>query len=224
MARAPAEPFKVARIYQRVSTDGQDLTRQAAIVQEAKAAGFYVAGVYREKASGARADRPELLRMIEDLQSGEVVIAEKIDRISRLPLVEAERLVASIRAKGARLAVPGVVDFSEVAAEAKGVAKVVLSNLCRTCCCASPCRSLATTMKTAASVSVRVLSWRRPDTSTVAARPILPYMLVSSLCAVVGKPSPALRAWQARASLPSSVCGPLTARKVTEMITGSRAP
>ncbi|MEB2027167.1 recombinase family protein, partial [Xanthomonas campestris pv. campestris] len=81
-----------------------DLTRQAAIVQEAKAAGFYVAGVYREKASGARADRPELLRMIEDLQSGEVVIAEKIDRISRLPLVEAERLVASIRAKGARLA------------------------------------------------------------------------------------------------------------------------
>ncbi|MGX2055798.1 recombinase family protein [Xanthomonas axonopodis] len=129
MARAPAAPFKVARIYQRVSTDGQDLTRQAAIVQEAKAAGFYVAGVYREKASGARADRPELLRMIEDLQSGEVVIAEKIDRISRLPLVEAERLVASIRAKGARLAVPGVVDFSEVAAEAKGVAKVVLESM-----------------------------------------------------------------------------------------------
>ena len=28
----------------------------------------------------------------------------------RLPLAEAERLVASIRAKGARLAVPGVVD------------------------------------------------------------------------------------------------------------------
>ncbi|MEP9615083.1 recombinase family protein [Xanthomonas euvesicatoria] len=129
MARAPAAPFKVARIYQRVSTDGQDLTRQAAIVQEAKAAGFYVAGVYREKASGARADRPELLRMIEDLQSGEVVIAEKIDRISRLPLLEAERLVASIRAKGARLAVPGVIDFSEVAAEAKGVAKVVLESM-----------------------------------------------------------------------------------------------
>src|SRR5699024_12130742 len=62
-----------------------------------------------EKASGARADRPELLRMIGDLQPGEVVIAEKIDRISRLPLPEAERLVASIQAKGARLAVPGVV-------------------------------------------------------------------------------------------------------------------
>ncbi|KFA29359.1 helix-turn-helix domain-containing protein, partial [Xanthomonas vasicola] len=32
-------------------------------------------------------------------------------------------------AKGARLAVPGVVDFSEVAAEAKGVAKVVLESM-----------------------------------------------------------------------------------------------
>ncbi len=43
--------------------------------------------------------------MIADLQPGEVVVAERIDRISRLPLAEAERLVASIRAKGARLRV-----------------------------------------------------------------------------------------------------------------------
>ncbi|WP_425290005.1 recombinase family protein, partial [Shewanella algae] len=59
----------------------------------ARAAGFYVAAVYREKASGARPDRPELLRMVADLQPGEVVVAEKIDRISRLPLQEAELLV-----------------------------------------------------------------------------------------------------------------------------------
>ncbi|VCZ90651.1 Putative transposon Tn552 DNA-invertase bin3 [Klebsiella pneumoniae] len=111
--------------YLRVSTDAQDLERQEAITTAAKAAG-YVAGIYREKASGARADRPELLRMIGDLQPGEVVIAEKIDRISRLPLPEAERLVASIQAKGASLAVPGVVDLSDLAAEAQGVAKIVL--------------------------------------------------------------------------------------------------
>ena len=72
------------------------------------------------------ADRPELLHMVADLQPGEVVIAEKIDRISRLPLPGAERLVALIRAKGARLAVPGVVDLSDLAAEAQGVAKIVL--------------------------------------------------------------------------------------------------
>lgn len=121
--------LKVARIYLRVSSDEQNLTRQAAIVENAKAAGYYVADVYREKASGARADRPELLRMIGDLQPDEVVVAERIDRISRLPLPEAERLVASIRAKGARLAIPGVVDLSDLAAEAKGVAKIVLESV-----------------------------------------------------------------------------------------------
>lgn len=120
---------KIARIYLRVSTDGQDLERQERIRDEAVVAGYYVAGIYREKASGARADRPELLRMISDLQPGEVVIAEKIDRISRLPLVEAERLVASIRAKGAKLAVPGVVDLSELAADADGIARVVLESV-----------------------------------------------------------------------------------------------
>ena len=121
--------MNIARIYLRVSTEEQDLTRQAAIEHSTRAAGYYVAGIYREKASGARADRPELLRMIADLQPGEVVVAEKIDRISRLPLAEAEQLVNSIRAKGARLAVPGIVDLSELAAEAEGVAKIVLESV-----------------------------------------------------------------------------------------------
>jgi DNA invertase Pin-like site-specific DNA recombinase len=121
--------MKVARIYLRVSTDEQDLTRQADIEQSARAAGYYIAGVYREKASGARVDRPELLRMIADLQPGEVVVAEKIDRISRLPLAEAEQLVSRIRATGAKLAVPGLVDLSDFAAEADGVAKIVLESV-----------------------------------------------------------------------------------------------
>ena len=44
----------IARVYLRVSTDDQDLQRQEAITAQAKAAGYYVAGTYREKASGAR--------------------------------------------------------------------------------------------------------------------------------------------------------------------------
>lgn len=128
-SKTTAASIKAARIYLRVSTDEQDLERQEQIRANAIAAGYYVAGVYREKASGARADRPELLRMIADLQHGEVVIAEKIDRISRLPLIEAERLVQSIRDKGAKLAVPGVIDLSELAADATGVAKVVLESI-----------------------------------------------------------------------------------------------
>lgn len=118
--------MKVARIYLRVSTEEQDLTRQSAIVANAKTAGFYVAAIYAEKASGARSDRPELLRLIHDLQEGEVVIAEKIDRLSRLPLAEAEALVASIRAKGAKLAIPGILDLSEISDNADPVAKIVL--------------------------------------------------------------------------------------------------
>lgn len=121
--------MKIARLYLRVSTEEQDLTRQSEIEHGARQAGYYVAGVYREKASGARIDRPELQRMIADLQPGEVVVAEKMDRLSRLPLAEAEKLVVSIQAKGARLAVPGLVDLSELAAEADGVAKIVLESV-----------------------------------------------------------------------------------------------
>lgn len=122
---APAPP-KVARVYLRVSSDDQDLARQADVVERARDAGYYIAGVYSEKASGARADRPELLRLIADLQEGDVVIAERIDRISRLPLPEAERLVAQIRANGARLAIPGLVDLSDLVEGADGITRVVL--------------------------------------------------------------------------------------------------
>lgn len=61
--------------------------------------------------------------MIADLQPDEVVVAEKIDRISRLSLTEAEQLAASIRSRGAKLAVPGVVDLSDFVAGADGVAR-----------------------------------------------------------------------------------------------------
>jgi len=122
-------PPRVARVYIRVSTDEQDLQRQESIIEGARASGYYVAAVYREKASGARADRAELARLVADLQPGEVVIAEKMDRISRLPLPEAEQLVKAIRDKGARLVVPGVVDLSELAETAEGVARIVLQSV-----------------------------------------------------------------------------------------------
>ncbi|HCG6545445.1 TPA: recombinase family protein [Vibrio parahaemolyticus] len=121
--------MKVARIYLRVSTEQQDLTRQERLISEAKAAGYYIAGVYREKASGARADRPEILRMIADLQPGEIVIAEKLDRISRLPLAEAEQLIKAIKDKGAKLSVPGIVDLSDLVDDAAGVTRIVLESV-----------------------------------------------------------------------------------------------
>ncbi|GHK90005.1 hypothetical protein ECZU17_59420 [Escherichia coli] len=62
--------------------------------------------------------------MIGDLQPGEVVIAEKIDRISRLPLPEAERPVASIQAKGARPSPAW--SIYPTGGRGRGVAKIVL--------------------------------------------------------------------------------------------------
>jgi len=128
--QSPNNPsIKICRIYIRASTDQQDTKRQHQLIDEARAAGFYVAGVYEEKASGARSDRPELLRLINDLQAGETVIAEKMDRISRLPLPEAESLINSIKEKGAKLAIPGVVDFSDMVKDADGITKIVLESV-----------------------------------------------------------------------------------------------
>lgn len=107
---------KICRIYQRVSHTSQDLTRQQKLVADAVAAGFYVAGVYSEKISGTVASRPELNRLIADLQSGDVVIAESLDRISRLPVAEGEALIARITERGAKIAVPDLIDLSDIIA------------------------------------------------------------------------------------------------------------
>lgn len=121
--------MKVARIYLRVSTKEQELERQERIIAEAKKEGYYIANVYKEKASGARADRPELQRMISDLQDGDVIIAEKIDRVSRLPLDEALSLINSIKSKGAKLCIPDILDLSELSSEATGVTKIVIDSM-----------------------------------------------------------------------------------------------
>lgn len=106
--------LKIARIYLRVSTLQQNLERQRKIIDEAKENGFYIAGIYEEKASGVNASRPELNRLIDDLQEGDWVIAERIDRITRLPPREAELLIQRITEKGAKLHVPDVFSFGNL--------------------------------------------------------------------------------------------------------------
>lgn len=108
--------LRVARVYMRVSTKDQDLRRQEAIVSEARAAGYYIAGIYRDIESGVKYDRPELIRMVNDIQPGDVVIAEKMDRLSRGPLPEAEKFIQQLLDKGAKLSIPGVIDLSDIIA------------------------------------------------------------------------------------------------------------
>jgi DNA invertase Pin-like site-specific DNA recombinase len=64
--------------YARVSTQDQDFARQ---VEALKAAG--AERVYSEKISGARADRPQLAKLMASLQAQDVVMVTKIDRLGR---------------------------------------------------------------------------------------------------------------------------------------------
>lgn len=113
----------IARIYQRVSTEGQELTRQQSLRTEAEAKGYTVVATYSEKASGTSEDRPELQRMLADLNEGDTIIAEHLDRITRLPLDKALALMAVIKAKGATVSVPGLIDLPKVE---NGIAGIVM--------------------------------------------------------------------------------------------------
>jgi DNA invertase Pin-like site-specific DNA recombinase len=64
--------------YCRVSTLGQTLDAQVAAVAAAGAT-----AIYREKVSGARADRPQLKKLMASLRKGDVVVVMKLDRLGR---------------------------------------------------------------------------------------------------------------------------------------------
>lgn len=115
-----------ARIYQRVSTKGQDLTRQEALRAEAEAKGYKVVATYSEKESGTTEKRPELQRMLADLNQGDIIIAEHLDRITRLPMDKAEALMAQIKAKGATVSVPGLIDLPKAE---DGMAGIVMESM-----------------------------------------------------------------------------------------------
>src|SRR5208283_3739270 len=64
--------------YARVSTDTQDLTNQLA---QLKAAGCEK--IFRDKLTGAHAERPQLQRLLRTVTQGDVVLVTAVDRLSR---------------------------------------------------------------------------------------------------------------------------------------------
>jgi DNA invertase Pin-like site-specific DNA recombinase len=64
--------------YARVSTEGQTLDAQLA---QLSAAGC--TKIFREKISGARADRAQLARLLSSLEKDDVVIVTRLDRLAR---------------------------------------------------------------------------------------------------------------------------------------------
>src|SRR5512133_2947328 len=64
--------------YARVSTDGQSLASQDAELHAARCV-----KVYAEKISGARSDRPELAKVLKRLETGDVLVVTRLDRLVR---------------------------------------------------------------------------------------------------------------------------------------------
>lgn len=81
--------------YARVSTKDQNLYLQKDALQKE---GCEM--IFEEKASGTKSDRPQLVKMIDQLRSGDVVIVWKLDRLGR-SLRDLINCVSRIQEKGA---------------------------------------------------------------------------------------------------------------------------
>jgi DNA invertase Pin-like site-specific DNA recombinase len=64
--------------YARVSTDAQETHLQMDALARAKCT-----RIYQEKASGSKAERPELMKLLDTARRGDVVIVWKLDRLAR---------------------------------------------------------------------------------------------------------------------------------------------
>jgi DNA invertase Pin-like site-specific DNA recombinase len=89
------------RAYLRASTEDQDATRaRNALETFAKDHGVVIASEYVENVSGAKLERPELMRLLKDAKHGDVLLVEQVDRLSRLTEADWLKLRAMIEEKG----------------------------------------------------------------------------------------------------------------------------
>ncbi len=109
------------RAYLRASTSEQDASRaRAALEQFAADHGQHIACEYLENESGAKADRPELLRLLKDAKKGDVLLVESIDRLSRLPAEDWQKLKTAIDSKGLRIVALDLPTSHQGIADTKG--------------------------------------------------------------------------------------------------------
>lgn len=109
------------RTYLRASTSEQDASRaRDALEQFAAEHGQHIACEYLENESGAKADRPELLRLLKDAKKGDVLLIESIDRLSRLPADDWRKLKAAIDSKGLRIVALDLPTSHQGIADTKG--------------------------------------------------------------------------------------------------------
>jgi len=92
------------RAYLRASTKEQDATRaKESLAKFAAGYGYQAPHYYIENESGAKADRPQLIRLLEEAVEGDAILVESIDRLSRLASEDWEQLSSLIRSKRLRI-------------------------------------------------------------------------------------------------------------------------
>ena len=92
------------RAYLRASTVDQDASRARDQLKAFAAdRGLSVAAWYVENESGAKLARPELFRLLNDSQAGDVLLIEQVDRLSRLTAADWEKLKAELTARRVRV-------------------------------------------------------------------------------------------------------------------------
>lgn len=93
------------RIYVRASTKDQDAKRALDdLIQFSKSyADQYEQ--YIENYSGTKLNRPELTKLLDDAQQGDILLVESVDRLSRLSQDDFATLKQRIKDKGLRLVV-----------------------------------------------------------------------------------------------------------------------
>lgn len=108
-------------LYLRASTKDQDANR-ANIALEAFAIehGLTIIAVYAENISGTTLDRPELMRLLNVAERGDVLLCESVDRLSRLSQADWKSLKANIEAKGLKLVIADL-PTSHILIEDKGI-------------------------------------------------------------------------------------------------------
>jgi DNA invertase Pin-like site-specific DNA recombinase len=90
--------------YLRASTKEQDALRaKNQLVEFAKQSNLKISSFFVENESGATLNRPELFRLLEIAQPGDIILVEQIDRISRLNDKDWNKLKTIIKAKELRI-------------------------------------------------------------------------------------------------------------------------
>ena len=101
--------------YARVSTDDQNLTLQLDALTKH---GIAASRIFKDKLSGAKADRPGLSRCLDALESGDTLVVWRLDRLGR-SMRHLITLVEDLRERGVgfRSLQEGVIDTTSASGE-----------------------------------------------------------------------------------------------------------